>query len=100
MLVVADGIAARFGALGAPFEYFVEWKKIESEQESATEGIHPLVRGMFDKKRFLDIVQHFILFEGDRKKICRYHQYYGVNNTVESAVHSIGSDTKHLVIHK
>ena len=94
VLVVSDGVAARFGALGGSFEYFSEWKRVESEEDVPAEGVKPLVQGMFDRVRLLDVVRYFIIFDGGAKKVCRYHQYYGVNNAVVSVVHSVGSASK------
>ena len=93
-LIVSDGTDARFGVLGAPFELFTEWKKIESEDDPDSSGIDPLVRGMCDRVRLLDIMRYFTIFDNGVKKVCRYHQYYGVNNAVASVRHSVKSDSK------
>ena len=54
-------------------------------------AIEVLAQGMFNKKRLLDIIQNFIVFEADSekdtskftKKICLYHQYFGVNKAIQ-----------------
>ena len=49
-----------------------------------------LIKGMFDKQRFLDIIRHFILFEVNEtkvtKKVAAYHQYHAVNAAVEATL--------------
>jgi len=49
-----------------------------------------LIKGMFDRQRFLDIVRHFILFEVNEtkviKKLAAYHQYHAVNAAVEATL--------------
>ena len=51
-----------------------------------------LVRGVFERQRFLDLLQHFIVFEEDpdsgalHKIIAGYHQFHAVNAAVEETV--------------
>ena len=51
-----------------------------------------LVRGVFERQRFLDLLHHFIVFEEDpdsgalHKIIAGYHQFHAVNAAVEETV--------------
>ena len=78
ILVISDGLEARFGSLSADRERFMPWRTI---------------RGMFDKRRFLDYVRYFVVFEKDGastiKKIAGYHQFHAVRTAVDSTVHAI-----------
>jgi type I restriction enzyme R subunit len=51
-----------------------------------------LIRGIFQKERFLDLIRHFIVFEDTgsslEKKIAGYHQFHAVNKAVE---HTLGA---------
>ena len=43
-----------------------------------------VLEGVFDKRRFLDLIRYFIVFEDDGggvliKKMAGYHQYHAVN---------------------
>src|SRR5258708_24834015 len=53
-----------------------------------------LLRGVFDKRRFLDLVRHFIVFEDDGKdvikKIAGYHQFHAVRTAVEETIRAAG----------
>jgi type I restriction enzyme R subunit len=55
-----------------------------------------LVRGVFEKRRFLDLLQHFIVFEEDpdsgaiHKIIAGYHQFHAVNAAVDETVRASG----------
>ena len=55
-----------------------------------------LVRGVFERQRFLDLLQHFIVFEEDpdtgalHKIIAGYHQFHAVNAAVEETVRASG----------
>jgi type I restriction enzyme R subunit len=47
-----------------------------------------LLRGVFERRRFLDLVRHFVVFEetgGGKlaKKMAGYHQFHAVNVAVE-----------------
>ena len=50
-----------------------------------------LLRGVFEKRRFLDLVRHFIVFEEDGgtsviKKMAGYHQFHAVRMAVEETL--------------
>ena len=63
-LVVSDGITARIGSLTADYERFMPWRTITGE-ELAPKGapeLETLVKGVFDKRRLLDLVKDFIVF--------------------------------------
>jgi hypothetical protein len=58
--------------------------------------LETLIRGVFDKQRFLDLIQHFIVFEEDvdsdrmHKIIAGYHQFHAVNAAVEETLRASG----------
>ncbi|MBK1827362.1 type I restriction endonuclease subunit R [Haloferula rosea] len=97
-LVVSDGLQARMGSLTASEEWFKVWRTITGE-EDAPKGsleLEVLVRGVFDRGRFLDLLQHFIVFEEDpdngsvHKILAGYHQFHAVNAAVEETVRASG----------
>jgi len=92
-LIVSDGVQARIGTLGAGQEWFKPWRTI-SGQENAAQSLVELqvvLEGVFEKRRFLDLVRHFIVFEdfgGGKlsKKMAGYHQFHAVNVAVEETL--------------
>jgi type I restriction enzyme R subunit len=94
ILVVSDGVEARIGSLTANQEWFKVWRTIDGEGTAAKTALEleVLVRGVFDRQRFLDLLQHFIAFEDDpdtgatHKIIAGYHQFHAVNAAVEETV--------------
>jgi type I restriction enzyme, R subunit len=92
-LVISDGVGARIGALGAGEEWFKRWRTIAG-QEDAPESmsqLEVLLHGVFEKRRFLDLVRYFIAFEDEGtgklvKKMAGYHQYHAVNAAVEETL--------------
>lgn len=92
LLVISDGTEARVGTLTGGEEWFLPWRTSDGENV-APKGVpelEVLLKGMFDKGRFLDLVRHFILFEVDgsniAKKAAAYHQYHAVNEAVAATV--------------
>lgn len=92
-LLISDGVNARVGTLTANKERFVPWKTVTGEELAPHTSIEleVLLRGMFDKRRFLDLIRYFIVFEdnGDGqpiKKMAGYHQFHAVNTAIEQTV--------------
>lgn len=91
VLVVSDGTSARQGTLSSSKERFLPWRTADGETV-APKGeleLEVLIRGIFDKRRFLDLVRNFVLFESDVglvKKMAAYHQYHAVNAAVKETI--------------
>ncbi|MFC2172119.1 type I restriction endonuclease subunit R [Acidobacteriota bacterium] len=92
-LAVSDGLDARLGSLTANKEWYSPWRTIEGETLAppAMPQLEVLLKGVFEKQRFLDYMRHFVVFEEDRhgsvvKKLARYHQFHAVNQAVDSTV--------------
>ena len=102
ILVISDLSEARYGTISSSWEWFKIWRGIENEDEKlkGVSELEVLVKGLFQKSRLLDIIENFIVFEADSerevskftKKICLYHQYFGVNKAVESTLKAIKPD--------
>lgn len=92
--VIADGLEARIGSLAANQEWFKVWRTIEGEFDAPATALEleTLVRGVFEKRRFLDLIRNFIAFEDDpdtgavHKLIAGYHQFHAVNAAVHETI--------------
>ncbi len=97
-LVVSDGLQARMGSVTANQEWFKVWRTIDGEGDAPKTALEleVLVRGVFEQQRFLDLLQHFIVFEEDpdsgalHKIVAGYHQFHAVNAAVEETVRASG----------
>jgi type I restriction enzyme R subunit len=97
-LVLSDALHARIGSLTANQEWFKVWRTIDGEGDAPKTALEleVLVRGVFERQRFLDLLQHFIVFEQDpdsgaiHKIIAGYHQFHAVNAAVEETVRASG----------
>ena len=89
LLVVSDGIEGRIGTFTAGREWFKPWRTISGEAlaDSHLPELQVIIEGMFEKRRLLDLIRNFIVFEdsGDgllAKKMAGYHQFHAVNVAV------------------
>ncbi len=93
-LIVSDGLSARIGSLTAGKEWFKPWRTIEGDSDVASSilELEVLVRGVFDQRRLLRFLRHFIVFEHDTdshrliKIIAGYHQFHAVRQAIEATV--------------
>ena len=89
------------------FEHYAPWKTIEGrEVVSDRPGLEVLIKGVFEPKRFLDLLRNFIVFSDETvtdkvtgqltrvlvKRVAKYHQYWAVNAAVESTVQASQPD--------
>jgi len=87
-LVISDGIEARIGSLTAERERFMPWRA-DASGTVAAKGIpeiETLLKGVFDKRRFLRLIRDFTVFgdTGGRvvKILAGYHQFHAVREAV------------------
>lgn len=85
-----DTEGLRYGTIQTREKYFLNWREDSpscmGEQQSAriaTSPVTPLldrqVIQLCSKKRLLEIVHDFVVFDAGTKKLCRQNQYFGVN---------------------
>ncbi len=86
-LMLSNGYEAKIGTLDSKYEYFHEWKRLKEEDAGSVE-LETMLRGVCDKRTFLDLLENFIIYdhsEGRTTKILsRNHQYLGVNRAIEA----------------
>lgn len=87
-IILSNGIDSKIGTITGGFKHFSEWKKISDEGEEGKVSLETIIKGTCEKKKILDIIENFILFEerqGEiRKLIAKYYQYLGVNNVIRA----------------
>ncbi len=71
-----DSEGLRYGSILTPEKYYLTWK--EDEEENDRLKLDKYLLKMCDKKRILEIMYDFILFDGGVKKLPRVHQYFGI----------------------
>lgn len=89
-----DSEGLRYGTLLTPEKHYYEWQDdgftefpaerdeidvlIEEKSSDIENLLDRQIFAMFYKKRFLDLIQNFIIFDKGIKKVCRYNQYYAI----------------------
>jgi len=101
-LVASDGTQARIGALGAGREWFKPWRTISGRGDAppSLSELQVVLEGVFERRRFLDLVRHFVVFEDFgggvlAKKLAGYHQFYAVNVAVEETLRAARAAADH-----
>ncbi len=103
VLLASDGVQARIGSLGAGKEWFKPWRTITGREDASPQQpeLQVLLEGVFEQRRFLDLLRHFIVFEESAateggggmlvKKMAGYHQFHAVNAAVEETLRAAQS---------
>ncbi|MDY6813662.1 MAG: type I restriction endonuclease subunit R [Pseudomonadota bacterium] len=92
VLVTSDGLAARVGSLSADFERFMPWRTTDGRriEPKGQPEMATLIEGVFEQRRFLDLLRHFTVFaergDGLVKIIAGYHQFHAVRKAVISTL--------------
>jgi len=93
VLVVSDGVEARVGTLTAGREWFKPWRTVGGDTLAAETmpQLQVIIEGLFDRRRFLDLVRDFIVFEDEgggrlAKKMAGYHQFHAVQVAVRETL--------------
>lgn len=92
LLVTSDGLSARVGSLSADQERFMPWRTTDGARikPKGTPELATLIEGMFEQRRFLDLLRHFTVFgeteSGLTKIIAGYHQFHAVKKAVISTL--------------
>ena len=88
LLIASNGSDSRVGSLTADWERWVEWKRIEREDEPRRVSLEVMLRGTCEPARLLDLVENFTLFSAHKaglvKVLAQNHQFLGVNNAIAS----------------
>jgi type I restriction enzyme, R subunit len=71
-----DSEGLQYGAIGTPEKYFLKWK--EDEQDDSRFKLDKYLLRMCEKRRLLELMHDFVVFDGGVKKLPRAHQYFGV----------------------
>jgi len=92
-LVISDGTQARIGTVTAGREWFMPWRTIEGQAvaDNALAQLQVVIQGVFEPRRFLDLVRYFTVFEDMGagtlvKKMAGYHQFHAVNVALDETL--------------
>lgn len=75
-----DTEGLRYGTTETTETYYLSWKETGLGDESR---LDKTILQICDKKRILEIIHDFIVFDSGIKKTCRHNQYFGIKATQE-----------------
>lgn len=78
-----DTEGLRYGTIGTKEKYFLNWK--EDVEDVSRLQLDKYLLKMCNKKRLIELMYDFVLFDGGIKKLPRVHQYFGVKAAQEHA---------------
>jgi len=76
-----DTQGLQFGAVGTPEKFFLTWK--EDEADNSRIKLDKYLLKLCGKRRLLELMHDFVLFDAGVKKLPRVHQYFGINAAQE-----------------
>ena len=92
VLAVSDGVRSLVGTLTAGRGGFRPWRTIGGEELAPVflTELQVLIEGVFEPRRFLDLIRDFIVFD-DRggivvKRVAGYHQFHAVRAAVRETL--------------
>lgn len=95
LTIISDGREALHGMYNSSLEWFAPWKSINGEDIEPNKDLQleTIIKGLFPKETLLSYLQNFIFHEDHNGKIikkgAKYHQFWGVQEAVASAIKNI-----------
>ena len=87
IIILGNGDKAKLGSVTSKYEHYYEWKRL-AEEDPGVVDMETLLKGVLNKTTFLDLFDHFILFDESSGKTAKIlasnHQYLGVNRAIQS----------------
>lgn len=87
-IILSNGTDSKVGTITSPYKYFLDWKRIEEEEEGVV-SLDTMLKGTCAPHRFMDIFENFLLYDNAggevAKLMAKNHQYLGVNKVMDNA---------------
>lgn len=71
-----DSEGLQYGTIGTPEKYFLRWK--EDEADNSRFKLDKYLLKLCAKRRLLELIHDFVVFDKGTKKLPRAHQYFGI----------------------
>ena len=89
IVMFANGERAKIGSITSKWGHFHEWKRL-AEEDPGVVDMETLLKGICDKRNFMDLIENFIVFDessgGIKKILARNHQFLGVNLAIQAVI--------------
>ncbi|WP_431968959.1 type I restriction endonuclease subunit R [Actinacidiphila sp. bgisy160] len=108
VVLLSDGITAKYGTPFTPYEHFAPWNTDGSgarvdplgAEGMADSGQNLALHGLFTQPRFLSLVRSFVNFVPSKrmKRIAKPHQYHAVTRAAEAVREAAATNGKAGVV--
>jgi type I restriction enzyme, R subunit len=71
-----DTQGLQYGTIGTPEKMFLKWKEDETDNQGYK--LDKYLLKLCDKRRLIELMHDFVLFDAGVKKLPRVHQYFGI----------------------
>lgn len=78
-----DTEGLRYGTIQTPEKYYLTWKENPPSGHGLDNPLDQALRQLCGKRRFLELIHDFVVFDAGTKKLCRHNQYFGVRAAQE-----------------
>ena len=86
-VILGNGVDAKIGSISSKFAHFNDWKRL-AEDDPGVVDMETLLKGICNKRDFLDLFENYMLFDESEGKLikilARNHQFLGVNRAIEA----------------
>ena len=94
LLLCANDETIKYATAGTNKKFYSVWHNKEDDgkikeklneiiTDRKIDEIDITLYSLFEKERFLDILEYFIIFDGKDKKVARYNQYFAIKKTIK-----------------
>ncbi|MFF4650885.1 type I restriction endonuclease subunit R [Streptomyces sp. NPDC001380] len=108
VVLLSDGITAKYGTPFTPYEHFAPWNTDEfgarvdalDADGMAETGQNLALHGLFNHPRFLSLLQSFVNFVPSKrmKRIAKPHQYHAVTRAADAVREAAATDGRAGVV--
>lgn len=81
LLAGNDTEGMRYGTTETKEEYYVAWNPNDPDFSEEENRLDRHLMQLLQKRRILEIIHNFVIFDSGIKKTCRHNQYFGVKAT-------------------
>lgn len=92
LVIAMNPESVKYGTAGTTKEFYCKWHEedIQWQEDAAKRYVNDghiteqdkVIVSLLSKNRLLDIIRFFILYDSGIKKVARYQQFFGVENTM------------------
>jgi len=83
-----DSEGLQYGTIKTPEKYFLKWK--EDEADNSRFKLDKYLLKLCEKRRLLELIHDYVVYDGGIKKLPRAHQYFGVKAAQDHVRHKKG----------